>query len=97
MQSFVKGGSAVILVILVILVFCRGALVEPQVAVAALEAAGYSNVVVKEHIFLFVGLRGGDRQDAALFTCRATNPAGKEVTVYVTSGWPFKGAAIRYK
>ncbi len=74
----------------------RGALVDQKVAVEALETNGFSDITVQEHAYLFIGVRGGDRNDAARFTCKAKNPAGKEVTVHVFSGWPFKGATIRH-
>jgi hypothetical protein len=72
-----------------------GSCVKDSTAVRALETQGYGNVTVIEKNTYFVGFRGGSGSDAAKFTCKAKNPAGKEVTVYVYSGWPFKGSTVR--
>ena len=73
----------------------RGALVSEDVAIRALETQGYSDIKVTEHAYFALNLRGGHRDDAARFTCKAKNPAGKQVTVYVFSGWLFTDATIR--
>lgn len=73
----------------------RGALVREDVAIRALEDQGFSDVKVTEHAWFWLGVRGGHKDDAARFTCQAKNPAGKEVTMYVFSGWLFGGATIR--
>lgn len=85
----------VVLAGLVWLALCRGIFVSEDTAIRALETQGYNDVVVTDHAYLFIGLRGGDGGDAARFICQAINPAGKEVEVYVFVGWPFKGATIR--
>ena len=85
----------VIFIIIIIFSLTRGVMVSEMTAIKALDDAGYTNIVVEDRANFFVGLRGGDKSDVARFTCRATNPAGKEVTVYVFAGWPFKGATVR--
>ncbi len=90
--------SALFLIVLVLIVCLapfRGALVSEESAVRALEVQGFSGIRVTEHAYFLLGLRGGDENDAARFTAEAKNPAGKDVTVYVFVGWPFKGATIR--
>mgnify|MGYP001438379530 CR=1 FL=1 len=84
-----------LLVVIVSLGLFRGALVSDESAIRALDDAGFSHVVVQEKAYFAIGIRGGSKGDAARFTCRATNPAGKEVTIYVFVGWPFKGATVR--
>lgn len=75
----------------------RGALVSEDVAVAALETQGYSNIRIESSAWFAVGLRGCDSRDAAKFNAVAINPAGKEVHLFVCTGWLFKGATIRSK
>lgn len=78
------------------LAYCaRGFLVNDDIAVRALETAGYTDVQITEKAWFAIGFRGGEDSDAARFTAKAKNPSGKEVTVYVFSGWLFKGATIR--
>jgi len=72
-----------------------GTMVNEKVAVNCLEVQGYSDIKVIDHAWFFIPFRGGDRGDSARFHMRAVNPAGKEVDVYVFSGWLFKGATIR--
>lgn len=75
----------------------RGVLVREDVAVRALEIQGYSDIKVTDSAWFAVGYRGCDEKDAARFTAVAKNPAGKQVQVYVCTGWPFKGATVRTK
>jgi len=84
-----------LLVAILCLVLFRGALVADSSAIKALDDAGYSNVVVQDRAYFAIAIRGGSKGDAARFTCKATNPAGKEVVIYVFVGWPFKGATVR--
>lgn len=88
--------SSTLLVLFFAAALFRGVLVSQDTAVNALENAGYSNVSVISTGWLFVGLRGCSAKDAAVFHAQAVNPAGKIVTASVCSGWPFKGATIRF-
>ena len=91
-------GCLVILVILAIFIAAlwpTGIYVDDRVAVKALTDLGFSDIVVLEKDVWFVAMKGGSESDAARFTCEATNPAGKRVTIYVFSGWLFKGATVR--
>ena len=87
----------VIVLLLVIGSCSRGAFVNQDVAVKALDTQGYSNVKITDRAWFAVGMRGCDEKDAARFTATATNPIGKKVQVYVCTGWIFKGATIRTK
>lgn len=73
----------------------RGVFVSDEVGVVALENQGFSNIHVTDNSFFAVGFRGCDAQDAARITAVATNSQGKDVTLYVCAGWPFKGATVR--
>jgi hypothetical protein len=86
----------VVLVFLTVVIF-RGAWVDKSEAVRALETQGYSNIQISDHNWFFVGFRGCENSDAAQFYANATNPAGKQVRLFVCVGWPFKGATIRTK
>lgn len=91
-----KGWLLIIAVILLgVGSFCRGCFVSEDVAVRALEKMGFTDIEVTHHAWFAVSLRGCSKSDAAKFTARATNPAGKEVTIEVCSGWILKGATIR--
>jgi hypothetical protein len=84
-----------ILIIVVFVSGMTGILVPESKAVKALETQGFSDVKITSKAWFMVRLRGGDKSDTVRFTANATNPAGKKVTVYVFSGWLFKGATIR--
>jgi hypothetical protein len=85
-----------IIVIIISLGSCsRGVMVDDSTAVKALETSGFSEVKITKKNVFFVLLRGGPESDAVRFTCRAKNPAGKIVEVYVFSGWPFKRSTVR--
>ena len=86
-----------VVAVLFVLGFARGAFVDESRAVKALETQGYSNVTITDHAWLLIGFRGCDAKDAAMFKTRATNPIGREVEVLVCTGWLFKGATIRTK
>ncbi|MBI4118275.1 MAG: hypothetical protein HY455_01935 [Parcubacteria group bacterium] len=73
----------------------RGAFADQGVAVRALEAQGFSNIEIVDHVWFAIGLRGCDGNDAARFTARATNPTGRQVEVFVCTGLFFKGGTIR--
>lgn len=92
------GSFVVLLVVFAIIALAfgcgRGVLVNENVAVRTLESQGYTDIHVTDHSWFAIGWRGCDEKDAARFTVRAKNPAGKEVTVYVCSGL-LKGGTIR--
>lgn len=75
----------------------RGAFASQNVAIRALEAQGFSNIQIVDHAWFAVGFRGCDKNDAARFTAKATNPAGKPTQVYVCTGVFFKGGTIRVR
>ncbi|HCC23440.1 TPA: hypothetical protein DF272_04685 [Candidatus Falkowbacteria bacterium] len=96
-----EGGIYTIVIILVILltvgIMSRGSCVSREEARQALETQGYSEVEILDHVWFFIGWRGCESSDAAKFTAKAQNPAGKKVEIFVCMGWPFKGATIRSK
>ena len=71
-----------------------GALVSQEVAIRAAEVQGFSDIRITDHSYAWVGVRGCDGADAARFTVRGKNAAGKEVEFYVCTGF-FKGGTIR--
>ena len=73
----------------------RGACVESEQAIRAMENMGFSDVKVIDKSIWFVGFRGCSSHDGAMFMARGINPADKEVEVSVCVGWPFKGATVR--
>lgn len=79
----------------ILLMFSRGIFVKENVAIKSLEKQGYSNVEVTKRGWFFVGFSGCDMNDASKITTNATNPAGKQIEIFVCTGWPFKGATIR--
>ena len=80
----------------VVLIFgARGSCASEDQAIRAVTNLGFTEVEVLDKDIWFIGLRGCDGHDAALFTVRGKNPAGKVVTVGVCVGWPFKGATVR--
>lgn len=86
---------SMVVVVLFVAAQFRGALVSNDVGVQALTNQGYTNIQVTDNAFFLVGLRGCGNADAARITATATNSQGKEVTMYVCAGWPFKGATLR--
>jgi len=101
-QKGSAGSGGVHLIFLLFFIFvvfpfasCRGALVDKDVAIRALEKQGYSNIEIINHQYFWVGWKGCDSKDAAKFTAHVTNPAGKQVEVFVCTGWILKGATIR--
>lgn len=96
-----RGFTAIELIyaLLIVLIFAvslfRGVFVSDDVGVKALENQGYTNIRVTDNSFFVVGLRGCDGKDAARITATVTNSQGKDVTLYVCAGWPFKGATVR--
>ena len=90
-EAYVVVAMAVIFFFVIV----RGSFVNEETAIRALETQGFSEIKVTDHAWFAIGFRGGDKNDAARFTATAKNPAGKQVTVYVFAGWPFKGATVR--
>jgi len=87
--------SVIFLAVFLFVGFGRGIFASQDVAVRTLESQGYSNIRIVDHAWLAVGFRGCDRLDAARFTAKVTNPAGKPAKVYVCTGVLFKGGTIR--
>jgi hypothetical protein len=80
----------------IVLVFgMRGSCADESEAVTAAENFGFTEVKVLDKSIWFVGFRGCDAKDAAVFEVRGKNPAGKVVQISVCVGWPFKGATVR--
>ena len=57
--------------------------------------ASYADIKVVNQDYWWVLFKGGDEWDTAIFTIDAINPVGKNVTVEVYAGWPWKGATLR--
>ncbi len=89
--------GVILVIALIFLAFGRGIFASESLAVRTLEAQGYGNIEIIYHGWLLVGLQGCDMGDAALFTARATNQAGRPTQVYVCTGVVFKGGTIRVK
>ncbi|MBX4198269.1 hypothetical protein KW782_02940 [Candidatus Parcubacteria bacterium] len=88
-------GVVLIVCLVIFLAIARGIFASPDTARRALETQGFSDIEITDHAWFMISLRGGDKNDAARFKAKATNPAGKRVEVYVFTGWPFKGGTIR--
>ncbi len=86
-----------LIVVISLLLQCRGVLVDESVAIRAAEIQGFTNVKVVDRAWFGVGFRGCGKLDAVRFTIKASNPLGNEVECYVCSGWLFKAATIRTK
>jgi hypothetical protein len=98
----IRGGFTLIELLLILVVVAviflsvfRGAFVGEDIATRALEKQGYSDIRITKHNWFLIGLRGCDARDAAKFTAKVKNPAGKDAEVFVCTGWIFKGATIR--
>lgn len=84
-----------IIFLMYLFTFGQGILISESSAVKALETNGFSNIKIVKKQWHFVKMRGGSDGDDVRFTAKATNPAGKEVTVYVFAGWPWKAASVK--
>lgn len=84
------------ILVMAVVGFGIGMIADRAVAVRTLEAQGYSDIKITHHAWFLVGFRGCDRNDAARFTARARNPAGRPAEVYVCTG-VLKGGTIRVK
>ena len=85
----------IFVILLFLLGSCIGLFADKSTVIRAAETAGYTQIVVTDHSYLLVGLRGCDEKDTARFTVKAKNQLGKEVEFYVCTGAIFKGATIR--
>lgn len=72
-----------------------GLFVSDSKAIKQLEVEGYTKIQIVDRAWFLVSFRGGGYGDVARFEAKAVNPVGKEVSVFVYSGWPFKGATVR--
>jgi len=100
MNKFIQLAVCVLVSLLVLsaIVFWlspKGIFVPESRAVHALEIQGFSKIEITHKAYLFINWRGGSEDDCVRFTAKATNPIGKEVEVYVYSGWLSKGSTIR--
>lgn len=84
-----------ILFLIYLFTWGQGIMVSKTSAIKALENDGFSNITILKKQWHFINIRGGSDGDDVRFTAEATNPAGKKVTVYVFSGWPWKAASIK--
>lgn len=89
----------IFIIFLIVFGIFRGAFVSKEKAQMAATSLIDTNAVIEDKIILFVGLRGCDEGDAALFTIK---PFTNDQDVFVDdailcSGWPFKGFTPRYK
>lgn len=75
--------------------FAQGILISKQSAVTALEKNGFTNIRIIKKQWHFLKMRGASDGDDVRFVAKATNPIGKEVTMYVYAGWPWKAATIK--
>lgn len=74
---------------------CRGIFASEDKAIQTLHSQGYSDIEIVDKAWFLVGVRGCGEGDAARFTAKVTNPAGKRAEVYVCTGLAFKGGTIR--
>jgi len=73
-------------------------MVNQQVAVDAMQGAGFTDIQIVDKHTVFVDLQGCSAEDVVKFDVAATNSRGERVSnAYVCAGWPFKGATIRYR
>ncbi len=72
-------------------------MVSADVAIHAVEAAGYTEARVVARHDLFPSLSGCANDDAAGFDVEAVNSQGQRVTVLVCSGLLVKAATVRMK
>ncbi len=85
----------IFLVLGIIACLCVGYFNKEEKAINALDTAGYSDITITSHHWFAVGLLGCSHGDASKFDAIATNPAGKQVELYVCTGFWFKGSTIR--
>ena len=72
-----------------------GLMVDEEVVIKCAETNGLSDISIQDKAWFLIGLRSGGHGDNVRFEMKTTNPTGDQVTIYVFSGWPFKGATIR--
>lgn len=73
----------------------QGFLVKEASAIKAASVNGLTEVKVIKRQCSFMKMRGGAHDDVVRFTVNGKNVRGDMVTMYVYSGWPFKGATVR--
>ncbi len=95
MENKLSGPLIVVMLIVALIFESFGMLVSKDRAVKALTDQGFSNITVTKRAWFLVGMRGCSGSDAVRFTAKATNPAGKNVEIYVCTGLLFKGATMR--
>ena len=88
--------TVLVAVLIIAATSARGFLVDSNDALRAAAAQGFSNAQIVSESRIFPGFSGCDSGDAAGFHMTATNPKGEQINFTVCSGWPFKGATIRY-
>lgn len=86
---------AAIAFVIYLFVWGQGILVSKKSAITALETQGFSNITITKRQWHWIKMRGGSEDDDVRFTATATNPAGKQVKVYVYAGWPWKAATVK--
>lgn len=82
-----------------IVAYCSGATIDDDaVPIKALDDAGYTKAAILTREVV-LGWEGCGKDDGSVFTARAVNPAGKEVTMLVCCGgnWSFKSCTVRSK
>jgi hypothetical protein len=87
---------SIVMVLLLILLTVRGSCNAPESAIEASVKAGFSEVNVLQHHYLFVALQGCSNSDAAKFDMIGKNPSGKAVHFSVCQGFLFKDSTIRF-
>ena len=88
--------SAIISILIAVIFLCRGCWVADEEGVYTLQTLGFDNIKVEEKDWFAVGLRGCSSTDAAKFEAVVVNSNGITIKVLVCTGWPFKGATVRY-
>lgn len=68
--------------------------VDEGKSIRAAEDLGYTDITVTDRDIWFIGFKGCDKSDSALFTVHGTGPDGKERDLTVCAGI-FKGGTIR--
>lgn len=66
-------------------------------ATRALEAYGFTDVLVTSHDAMFAGYNGCSKGDSVYYEATATNPAGKRVDMLVCCGLALRACTVRVK
>lgn len=103
-NTFSDWGGCLTLIFFVLLIaagsigftLLQGALLNDDIPVRTVSNAGYTDISQVSKDIWFVQWKGGHKDDVALYTLTARNPAGAMVTVEVyLSAWPWSSATIR--